>query len=282
MPALAEIIDNARMPQSRCHPPNTRTPPIATVCVKTWQMALTVFALLLHASAFAEPSTADWQVRPVDATYTIADSVKTLHISNPDGDIRIRAGNAGTVLVHAVTQGTASVPAGRWSVRTSPHRWELRVPHARKVATGLNTRVDLVIMVPTNLALDLRSQHGRIEVRKHDALVRSRNDTGATTVTSTVAIDLQSDHGPIIGALIGAEFTADSQVISQTGAIDLAISAPARFDTSVRACGGIAGWPDAPALPTPCPRLRDRDANAPFLRVKTKGRFSLSRIPAVR
>lgn len=245
-------------------------------------MALTVFAVLLHGAAFAEPGKPDWQVRPVDATYAIADSVTTLHISNPNGDIRIRAGNAGTVLVHAVTQGTTKVPAARWSVHASPHRWQLRVPRARTVAAGLNTRVDLVILVPTDLALDLRSQHGRIDVRKHDALVRSRNDTGTTIVTSTVAINLQSDDGPIVGALIGAEFKADSKVTSQTGAIDLAISAPARFDTSVQACGGIAGRPDAPALRASCPTLRDRDANAPSLRVKTKGRFSLSRIPAVR
>ncbi|AVP98366.1 hypothetical protein C7S18_14745 [Ahniella affigens] len=280
MSAPPGIADNARM-ELFTYPFETNRK------VRAWHwhimpgLALAaLFLALVVAPASADSGAPDWQVRTIDARHAIAPSVQTISISNPDGDIRIRRGTADAIVIHAVAQGTAAVSAGQWSIRASRQRWQLRVPGARRVALGLSTRVDLVVLVPTGVMLDLRSRQGQIDVRKQDALIRTQNNEGKTIVTSTVALDLRSRDGPIVAALLGNRLARASRLQSRTGAIDLAISASARFALTVRACGGIAGLTPKGAQRSRCPTVQDAPADAPEFRVTTRGRFSLSRIPA--
>ncbi len=132
-----------------------------------------------------------------DGVVPLAAGTRRIVIDQPEGSLFVRAGAGDRVEWHAVVQCPKS-QRGAPSLRVENRggRQELQVGFVG-AGSDATDRIDLTVWVPRQLALELVTDSGRIEVRGHRASVRARSASGAISVAAAGELHLTSVSGDI-------------------------------------------------------------------------------------
>ncbi len=170
---------------------------------------------------------------------------KTLRLRNPHGDVRLRITEQPMVGIHATIQRIGETPLEpSFDIRQHNGVFELTIRYPDDEVLQARAdhgygRVDLGVWVPANLALDLATADGLLQVKRARSAVRARTTSGALQVTGGAEIDLASDSGDIAFSQYSGRWSASAKVHSDRGHIYASIPAFADIELSVRAGGRI-------------------------------------------
>jgi len=164
---------------------------------------------------------------PVDAGTT------TVALHNPHGELRVRIGQPGEVGIVATVQrfGTPGpLPAFETSRKGARLRIDVRYPFAPPpvdAATGradhTRGRADLVVFVPPDVALELSTTDGRLQVRRAKRDVDARSDSGIIDVSTRGALRLSTRSGRVVARQEGGAGAGESRIETVDGPILLAV-----------------------------------------------------------
>ena len=168
-----------------------------------------LIAALTAASVAAQVVPADWHLERVDATLPLRD-LQEVAVSNPFGDLRVRAGDAGELYWLAHTQRAQADPRRFEVVLEPPSGAEpaaLRV-HLSGSPEGTSDtaepeswnarRADLTVFVPKAVLLHATTTDGLLEIRGVPRIGRLRTERGELRVGAGAPIEAHSQHGEVL------------------------------------------------------------------------------------
>jgi hypothetical protein len=184
----------------------------------------------------AEPVPAGWRIDRVDRELELpADAA--LAIRNPWGDLRVRAGDAGRVLLHAVVQHHAEDPR-QLAIETSEMEGSLRLEvtwpqdDASAPAAWRPRRADLAVEVPARADLRLLTERGLVEVKGHAGRLEARSVGGDLRLrVAGGPLDARTERGSILAVLAAESWNQAARFEAPSG--DVEVQFPARTDASV-------------------------------------------------
>ncbi len=184
--------------------------------------------------------TSRWQVElPADSA---------LRVSNRLGDIRARSSGDGKLLVVAIIQRFApeqtdadvsiSTKEGEVVVETHYPSAEIRNEDGR-----LNGRIDLSLLVPAGLEMQVETDHGLIEVKGVKRDLTARTSSGRLRVTTGRRVSAQTGSGELRVVLKNPSVARPARLETKDG--PLRVDLLDRPDLSLRArtAGEILLWP---------------------------------------
>lgn len=181
-------------------------------------------------------SAVDWP--RADGVVPLAAGIRHIVVDQPEGSLFVRAGADDRVEWHAVVQCPQSqrgVPSLRVEDRGSRQELEVGFVGAGSDATE---RIDLTVWVPRQLALELVTDAGRIEVRGHRASVRARSTSGAISVAAAGELRLTSASGDIDASPRDAD-RAWPMTIETGGAVRLVVLRSLPVSLDLRGLRGV-------------------------------------------
>jgi hypothetical protein len=199
----------------------------------------------LSEAAPAETPSVKLEVVTREERISVEPTSKTLLLRNPHGDVRLRITDQPMVGIHATIQRIGETPLEpTFDIRQHDGVFELsiRYPDEQALLAAQDHgygRVDLGVWVPANLALDLMTADGLLQVKRARSSVRARTTSGALQVTAGAEIDLASDSGDIAFSQYSGQWTTPARVRSNGGHVYASIPAFADIELSVRAGGRI-------------------------------------------
>lgn len=203
------------------------------------------------APATAQP--ADFAIETLRRAIAVEPGVAVLRIDNPHGELRLRIGQPGEVgIVATVQRFGAAGPAPEFAQarKGDELRIEVRYPFAPPPvdpATGradhTRGRADLAVFVPPDVALDLSSTDGRIQVRRAKRDVVARSDSGIIDVSSAGALRIATGSGRVVARLESDAWAGESRIESGSGAILLALPPAGDIALDIDAGGAISHDP---------------------------------------
>jgi hypothetical protein len=221
-------------------------------------------------------------------SYPFAEKLTSVRLVNRYGDLRVRMTDDNAVGVSAVIQRIGAKPRDpAFDVHRQDGRFELVVRYRGDDPDAAvdfrRGRVDLVVFVSRNAALDLTTGDGTLEARRSNGAVRARTEAGALTVTASGRLDLRSRSGRILARQLEPGWSGgDSRIESIAGSIRIGV--PTRGDYRLEAGAGAGvtvapGWkPDELTAPSGTPRhfTLHRGAGVPLIDVRTGGSIEIS------
>jgi hypothetical protein len=201
-------------------------------------LAASFLAAVAAGSARAdEPVPADWRIERIDREIKLP-AHAALAIRNPWGDVRVRAGEAGRVLVHAVVQHHAE-DLRPVAIETAAEGGSLLLTvgwppdDASAPADWMHRRVDLALEVPERSELRVHTEHGLIEVKGHAGALEARSVGGDLRLRVAAGpLDARTERGSILAVLATERWSAAARLEAPSG--DVEVQFPARTDASVR------------------------------------------------
>lgn len=193
------------------------------------------------------------------ASGDLSSAVRRVVVRNDYGDIRARFAGDGVVNLHAVIQRLGNDPdvgvnverhgdALAITVVSPPGRVSVDQADLPKTAAD---RVDLVVYVPAQAALDAESLRGMVEARGLKNDVRAVTREGEIRVNTSAAVEARSQGGAVTVAM-GREGSGPRRVESQGGAVWVSLPADADLRLLVDAGGELTSEIDLqPFEPTP-------------------------------
>lgn len=183
----------------------------------------------------------DWS-----GTLELSAALRRLVVRNDYGDVRARFAGDGLANLHAVIQRLGSGPDVGVNVErhgdtlvvavvSPPGR--VSVDQARLPKTAVD-RVDLVVYVPPQAALDAESARGLVEARGLQGDVRAVTVDGEIRVSASTAVEARSEGGAVTVNLAKLG-EAPTRIESRTGAIRLALPADGDFRLQVETGGEL-------------------------------------------
>jgi len=134
----------------------------------------------------------DWEGKPKPGT--------RLLLENRWGDIRLRQSGGKGVLLHAVMQKIGSDPkVADLQVEDNDGLISLRVvyPPDQQPETFQQGRVDVALMIPSGLTLELIAERGKISGKTLDNPVKIMAQDQAVEFSSTGSVDVQTRNGEV-------------------------------------------------------------------------------------
>ncbi|KAB2966626.1 MAG: hypothetical protein F9K18_05330 [Thermoanaerobaculia bacterium] len=196
-----------------------------------------ILAALLAGPLSAQgPLPADWRIERVDRELKALPGAP-LAIRNPWGDLRVRAGEEGRVVVHAVVQHDAG-DARPVAIESSEEAGARVVAVAWAPDDGASPpgwarrRVDLAVEVPERAALSVRTERGLIEVKGHAGPLEARSVAGDLRLrVAGGPVDALTERGSILAVLAAEVWRQAARFEAPSG--DVEVHFPARTDASV-------------------------------------------------
>lgn len=190
-------------------------------------------ASALREAAPAETQPADFAIETLRRTMAVEPAVAVLRIDNPHGELRVRIGQPGEVGIVATVQrfGAAGpLPAFETSRKRDRLAIDVRYPFAPPPvdpATGradhTRGRADLAVFVPPDVALELSTTDGRIQVRRARRDVDARSDSGIIDASTAGALRVATRSGRVVARQESGVWSGDSRVETEDGPILLAV-----------------------------------------------------------
>lgn len=174
-------------------------------------------------------------------------AVHRLVVRNDYGDVRARFAGDGLVNLHAVIQRLGSDPdvgvnverhGDTLTVAVVSPPGRLSVDQAELPKTAVD-RVDLVVYVPAQAALDAESQHGLVEARGLKSDVRAVTGAGEIRVSTSAAVEARSRSGAVTVSM-GRDGAGPRRVESESGAVWVGLPADADLRLQVEAGGELS------------------------------------------
>lgn len=224
-------------------------------------LAMALAALLLAACAapqrgapVADPApAAAFAVETVRRAIPVEPGIATLRIDNPHGELRLRVGQPGEVgIVATIQRFGADGPAPEFRHARKGDELGIEVtypfpPPPVDPATGradhTRGRADLAVFVPPDVALDLSTTDGRIQVRRARGDVTARSTSGIVDVSAGGALRLSTGTGRIVARQESGTWRGESTVETVDGAILLAVPVAGDVALSIDAGGAITHDP---------------------------------------
>ena len=162
-----------------------------------------VLALLAANVAVAseDPAAAAWSIETRQHTYAL-DDIALLELDQSVGDICIEGADSDSVVVTMISQRHQDDPR-------EPQVLEVRDDAELKLTIGFvaselvehdewkKRRIDVGINVPTGLALSVKTDDGRIELKKLNAAAKLTTQTGEIQFDGAGALEARSQRGAI-------------------------------------------------------------------------------------
>lgn len=203
--------------------------------------ALALGAALLGAGCASPPRVAEsspdapagYAIETMRSAFPIDTGITTVALHNPHGELRVRIGQPGEVGIVATVQrfGTPGpLPAFETSRKGARLRIDVRYPFAPPPvdpATGradhTRGRADLAVFVPPDVALELSTTDGRLQVRRAKRDVDARSDSGIIDVSTRGALRLSTRSGRVVARQEGGAGAGESRIETVDGPILLAV-----------------------------------------------------------
>ena len=162
-------------------------------------------------------------------------SQATVTVTNEWGDIRVRTAQRGGVAVSAMIQRIGT-PAEELAVRVDEGEDAVRVEVVPLVAAPRG-RVDLTLMVPAGLRLEVATRDGVAEVKyKGDAAVRTVG--GAVTLLTPGHATVETSSGDVEAKLTAKGWERPVTIASDSGDVTLWLPTDAAATLQAEAGGG--------------------------------------------
>lgn len=169
----------------------------------------------------------------------------TLRVVNPHGDVYARFGGYDDRAEILATHQRLETELPELEVRFEPsdRALELSVGFARPFVEPVETRdrVDLVVFVPREIALDVETRDGAIEVKKLQSDVTAATAAGDVTIRSVQGrVQAKSGRGDLAVTLATGATSEPQRLATETGALAVWLWEDADFDVHLRTSGEIA------------------------------------------
>ena len=148
---------------------------------------------------------------------------KALAISNPFGDIHVRQSIDSSIKLTLYLQRTAnSKVQARISQKISGASLELAVNAGLDKSRKDVLRIDLVVFVPQQPQLKLRTRHGAIEAKKiGNPLIDAESDNGELRLTTRGVMHARSKTGRIRATIMQPGWSGESRMASDSGTVQV-------------------------------------------------------------
>ena len=142
-----------------------------------------------------------WQ-RDIELTAAI----KSIKVENLHGNLTLKQTDAASIGIQGVEQKLGRTPEhARLEVSTVGGQLQLSIIYASDAVSGtdarvdghLKGRVDLAVFVPKDVALELRTSHGDLVVRRLHNPIRAQSGSGRISVSTSQVSELISQTGNI-------------------------------------------------------------------------------------
>ncbi len=181
------------------------------------------------------------------ADAALSGAIRLLVVRNDYGDVRARFAGDGLVNLHAVIQRLGSDPdvgvnverhgeALVVSVVSPPGRVSVEPAELPKTAVD---RVDLVVYVPAQAALDVEARRGMVEARGLKSDVRAATLDGELRVATSAAVEAVSRGGAVTVAM-GRDGSGPRRAESGRGTVWLSLPGDGDFRLQVEAGGELS------------------------------------------
>ena len=183
--------------------------------------------------------TARWQVElPADSA---------LRVSNRLGDIRARSSGDGKLLVVAIIQRfspeqkdadvSISRKEGQVVVETRYPSAEIRNQDGR-----LNGRIDLSLLVPAGLEMQVETDHGLIEIKGVKRDLTARTSSGRLRVTTGRRVSAQTGSGELRAVLKNPSVSRPARLETRDGPLRVDLLDQPDLSLRARTAGEIIPW----------------------------------------
>lgn len=191
----------------------------------------------------AEIESSDWLLNSLSESFEVAEGV-TLRVEHPWGDVRVEAGTSDRLHVTALAQYHRDDPRAP-SIRLSEGDSgpELVVEFAfgeiAEDPAWPKRRIDLGLLVPPGVAIDVRTDRGLIEVKKIEARSRLVSDRGDIVYDGTGSIDARSERGAVRALLRRTGGGRSAEISTLTGDIRCILLEGATADVTLETRGPV-------------------------------------------
>lgn len=203
------------------------------------------------APAAAQP--AGFAIETLRRAIPVEDGVAVLRIDNPHGELRLRMGEPGEVGIVATVQrfgADGPLPSFEHARKGDVLGIEVRYPFAPPPvdpvsgrADHTRGRADLAVFVPPDVALELSTTDGRIQVRRAKRDIAARSTSGIIDVSSAGALRIATGSGRVVARLESDAWAGESRIETGSGAILLALPPAGDVALEVDAGGAISHDP---------------------------------------
>lgn len=168
-----------------------------------------------------EPPAGDARLERVDRVFALDPGVTLVKVDNPWGEINVRDHGRREVGMHAVVQ---RLPP-RFAEARFESRREGNTLHIDVHLEGLDRdkpdtsqgRADIALYIPTQVALSLRTDGGRIATKKRDGAVEARSRSGEIHAASKQRLVVRSGSGQVRAMAMGANWSGTSEIETDSG-----------------------------------------------------------------
>jgi hypothetical protein len=190
-------------------------------------------------TAGGQEASPDWTIDNFRWSGPLAPAT-ALDVLNPYGDVRLRAADAGDVLVSAMIQRRTSDPV-RAEVRLGHPRGRMRIEVIYPAAPqGDLHRVDITVFVPAGARLAVRTQDGMIQARGLENDVELASAGGDVFLSTTGTAQVSVDRGDISAELGSDRWGRSPRLVTGEGDIVLRLPESADARVKIRAPGRIS------------------------------------------
>ncbi len=206
-------------------------------------------SLLPGAAAAAEAESAAWLLNSLSESFVVADG-STLRFEHPWGDVRVEASPTDRVQVTALAQYHRDDPRSP-SIRFSGSNSDGASGHTLRVAfedgnsdrdepgAWAARRIDVGLLVPVGVAIDIETSRGLIEVKKLDAESRLASDRGDIVYDGSGSLEAHSERGAMRVLLRGTGSDQSTALSTLTGDIWLILLEGAGVDVTLETRGPV-------------------------------------------
>lgn len=202
---------------------------------------LSFFVLALPAG----PSLSEWSVNRFHWEGTISEGQHVL-VTNEHGDIRIRGHQAPAIELWAVIQRKKGHPKPEFVIQEGEGPFELAVllnssetGEPAVPAEARQPRVDIVLYVPEQSSLEVRTADGLIEIRGANKHVTAGSISGPIQLRSSAGFSLISEFGDISVNVMEGDWDLPFLIETVTGNIQVDFPTRANIRISVSTSGEI-------------------------------------------
>ena len=174
-------------------------------------------------------------------------SDSTLRIANRLGDIRARSSGDGKLLVVAIIQRFAPEQKDA-DVSISTYEGEVvvetRYPSAEALNEDgrLNGRIDLSLLVPAGLQMEVETVHGLIEIKGVKRDLTARTASGRLRVTTDREISAQTESGELRIVLKNPGMARPAHLETADGSLRVDLLDRPGLSLRARTAGEVVSW----------------------------------------
>ncbi len=141
-----------------------------------------------------------------------------LVIHNAYGDVRLRQSETSEFIYHAVSQYTAPHQA-RLDVVKKPGEIHFNLVYDSPPPEGAVNRIDLALIVPAGLTLDIRIENGTLSSKSLHNPITARSQGADIKLKSDRSVDLFSQNGDIDFTQLAGTEPPTTRLQSHTGTV---------------------------------------------------------------